>query len=104
MDTSVWVAESVPAHRVFRDVQPPAAPGLGVWLVLRHPRRQSAARAMANHLYAMGRRQPALHAVLHAAGDTFQASAACGPTLPVVIRVGDRVYRVRQDTDITPDL
>lgn len=103
MERPVWVAESVPAYLVFKDETPPDVPGMGTITILRHPARKSAAAAMAHHFRGLSRRQPMVSAMLHAAGDAFAASARCDPSVAPVIRIKDRVYRIRQDTDITPD-
>jgi len=102
MEPTVWIAESVPAHQVFKDEEPPATQGVGTLLILRHRARKSAAKAMANHLHHQGRRQPMVHAMLSAAADTFAASARCDPSLMPVIRIGERVYRLRQEPDPQP--
>lgn len=103
MEHTVWVAESVPAYLVFKDEEPPAVPGVGAITILRHRARKTAAGAMCNYLHHLGRRQRPLSALLGATGDAFSASARCDPSLAPVVRIGDRVYRLRQDTDITPE-
>ncbi|MGW1007434.1 hypothetical protein ACWDBD_44300 [Streptomyces sp. NPDC001118] len=103
MVTSVWVAESVPAHLVFESQETAGDALSAPVVVLRHRARKSAARAMANHLYVQGRRRPALHGLFHAAGDMFAASASCDPGAAPVLCINGRVYRLRQETQPAPD-
>lgn len=99
MSTPVWVAESVPAQLVLEDGEAARKAPSAPVIVLRHRARKSAARAMAHHLYLLGRRRPALSAMLHAAGDMFAASASCDPGAAPVLCINDRVYRLRQETE-----
>ncbi|MFF9786361.1 hypothetical protein [Streptomyces nigrescens] len=103
MVTSVWAAESVPAHLVFEGQETAGDARSAPLVVLRHRARKSAARAMAHHLYVLGSRRPELKAMLQAAGDMFAASARCDPGAAPVLCINGRVYRLRQETEPAPD-
>ncbi|GGU40414.1 hypothetical protein [Streptomyces violascens] len=103
MNTSVWVAESVPARLVFEGQETAGDALSAPVVVLRHRARKSAARAMAHHLYVLGSRRPELKAMVQAAGDMFAASASCDPASAPVLCINGRVYRLRQETEPAAD-
>lgn len=94
----MWIAEEVPAD----PEAPNARPARTIQI---HRDRRSAAKAMANWLYYVGRhagrtgRQASLDGYYRAAGDLFAASASCPAAFTPELRVNDRLYRLRQNTD-----
>lgn len=94
----MWVAEDVPASRIFPDVDDD---GTAIREIIRHPSRVSAGKAMGHYLIAMSGRpriqKAGAYALFHGAADLFKASGSTGEHMDVMVRIGNRVYRVRQE-------
>lgn len=96
----MWVAEDVPASRIFPDVDDD---GTAIREIIRHRSRTSAGKAMGHYLIAMaGRpriRAAGAHALFHGAADVFKASGSTVEHMDVMVRIGSRVYRVRRELE-----
>ena len=92
------MAEDVPASRVFSEEYDD---GTAIREIIRHPSRQSAGKAMGHYLIAMSGRPrvvaAGMHALFHGAADFFKASGSTKDHMDVMLRIGSRVYRVRQE-------
>jgi len=93
-----WVAEDVPASRVFPEEYDD---GTAIREIIRHPSRHSAGKAMGHYLIAMSGRPRIVaagaHALFHGAADLFKASGSTKEHMDVMVRIGNRVYRIRQE-------
>jgi hypothetical protein len=94
----MWVAEDVPTFRIFPGMEDD---GTSVREIIRHPSRMSAGKAMGHYLIALaGRpriRATGAYALFHGAADLFKASGSTNEHMDVMVRIGSRVYRIRQE-------
>lgn len=92
------MAEDVPAHRIFAGERDD---GTGIREIIRHESRRSAGKAMGHYLIAMSGRPRIVaagaHALFHGAADLFKASGSTTEHMDVMVRIGNRVYRIRQE-------
>jgi hypothetical protein len=97
--TVMWIAEDLPAHRVFVNEQPPPDGGGPARIIIEHRSRKSAGRAMGHYLRKLAK----IHQVngefgmFHAAADMFAASGSTAAHTGLTLRIRGRVYRVRKE-------
>lgn len=96
-----WIAEDIPAHSVFAGEEPPPGGGRVPFTVLRHRSRKSAGKAMGHYLIALSRRPAAQgrgeYGLLCGAADMFRASGSTKEHTGLMVRIGNRVFRVRPE-------
>lgn len=99
----MWVAEDVPLHWVFKDEPPPEGGGRVPYTVIRHKSRASAGKAMGHYLTALARRQGAMsrgeNGLLMGAADMFRASGSTREHTNLVLRIGNRVFRIIEEKE-----
>jgi hypothetical protein len=99
----MWVAEDVPVHWVFKDEEPPPGGGRVPHTVIRHRSRVSAGKAMGHYLIALSGRPAARergeYGLLHGAADMFKASGSTREHTGLMVRIGNRVFRIIEEEE-----